>query len=121
MKKVLIVEDYESIQNLYVDAFIRAKFEVETAHSGDEALQKTKHQEFDIILLDILMLGLSGIDFLKDFDTGRHPGTTVIVVSNLDSPGIIQKAQDLGAKKYLIKSNYTPKELVEAVQKLTQA
>src|SRR5487761_1115602 len=119
MKSVLIVEDYESIKNLYAYAFMRAGFDVETADSGAVGLTKTQNREFDIIILDMLMLNFSGTDFLKSFETAKHSNTTVVVVSNLDSANVVQKAQALGAVKYLIKSQYTPDELVKAVQEIT--
>lgn len=115
-KKVLIIEDYESIKNLYASEFLRADFEVDTAESGDEGLKHTKSQEYDVIILDMLMMELSGLDFLEGFEAAEHPKTAVVVVSNLDSPDVMERAEKLGAKKYLIKSDYTPKELVEAVQ-----
>ena len=74
--------------------------------------------EFDVIVLDILMLELSGTDFLKEFDTKKHPKTKVVVVSNLDSPNVIERAKELGAIDYLIKSQYTPDQLVESVKSL---
>jgi DNA-binding NtrC family response regulator len=120
MSSVLIVEDYESIKNLYVDAFTRAGFTVDTAKSGSEGLEKTAKTEFDLIILDILMLDLAGTDFLKDFETAKHPGTKVVVVSNLDSPNVIEKAKGLGAVAYLIKSQYTPDQLVEAAKPYLQ-
>lgn len=118
MKSVLIVEDYESIKSQYTEAFEQAGFEVETAQSGSDGLEKTQHRDYDVIILDILMLQLSGIEFLEGFEAAKHPQTTVVVVSNLDSPTIVQKATDLGASKYLLKSQYTPKQLVAAVQEL---
>lgn len=116
MSSVLIVEDYQSIQDLYANAFGQAGFEVETAHSGAEGLEKVKRQDYDIIILDMLMLELSGTDFLKGFEAAKHPNTKVIVVSNLDSPKVIEKAKALGAVDYLIKSQYTPKQLVDTVR-----
>lgn len=116
MSSVLIVEDYQSIQDLYANAFAQAGFEVETAHSGAEGLEKIKDREYTVIILDMLMLELSGTDFLKGFDVDKHPHTKVVVVSNLDSPKVIEKAKSLGAVDYLIKSQYTPKQLVETVQ-----
>lgn len=118
MKSVLIVEDYENIKNLYTDAFIRAGYDVETAESGSAGFAKTQQREFDVVILDMLMLGLSGLEFMEAFEPLKHPKTKVVVVSNLDSPDIIQKAQALGAVKYLIKSSYTPKELVEVIETL---
>lgn len=118
MTSVLIVEDYQSIKDQYIVAFTHAGFEVETAHSGAEGLEKVKHREYTVIILDMLMLNLSGNDFLRGFETAKHPNTKVIVVSNLDSPKIVEKAKSLGAVDYLIKSQYTPKQLVEAAQAL---
>lgn len=120
MKHVLIVEDNTDIRGLYEDAFRRAGYEVETAYSGAEGLQKAGQQEFEIIVLDILMLELSGIDFLKGFEPVKHPTTTVVIVSNLDSQNIVQKARDLGVVNYLIKSKYTPKQLVEAIEAIVR-
>lgn len=120
MSSVLIVEDYESIKNLYTDAFLRAGYAVETAKSGAEGLEKTKHTEFDIIVLDILMLELSGTDFLKEFKAEKHPKTKIVVVSNLDSPNVIEHVKELGAVDYLIKSDYTPDQLVKEVERLTK-
>ena len=116
MKKILIVEDYESIKNLYTEAFMLAGFKVETAQSGDEGLKKTANQNYDVIVLDMLMLELSGIDFLESFETSAHPQTIVVVVSNLDSPELVQRAKKLGVQHYLVKANYTPQELVDAIQ-----
>lgn len=116
MHSILVIEDYESIKNLYADAFRSAGFKVETATSGYEGLQKTKSHHFDVIVLDILMLNLGGVDFLKGFDSTKHPNTKVIVVSNLDSPNVIEKAKSLGVTDYLIKSQYTPAQLVSVVE-----
>ncbi len=118
MQSILIVEDYESIKNIYTKAFTEAGFAVDTAHSGMEGLEKTTKKEYDVILLDILMLELSGIDFLKAFEAKKHPKTIIIVTTNLDSPGVVKKAEDLGAIKYIIKSQYTPNQLIEAVKSL---
>lgn len=124
MNSVLIVEDYESIKDQYAVAFQRAGFEVDTAHSGAEGLEKVetlkklKDREYTVVVLDILMLELSGTDFLRVFEPAKHPNTKVVVVSNLDSPNVIEKAKSLGAVDYLIKSQFTPKQLVEHIQAL---
>lgn len=116
MNSVLIVEDYQSIKDVYAVAFSQAGFEVDTARNGTEGLKKAKEgDEFTVIVLDMLMLDLSGTDFLRDFEPAKHPATKVVVASNLDSPKVIEKAKALGAAAYLIKSQYTPKQLVEFV------
>jgi DNA-binding NtrC family response regulator len=118
MTSVLIVEDYQSIQDIYAHAFRQAGFEVETARSGAEGLKKVGQREYEVIVLDMLMLELSGNDFLEGFEATKHPDTKVVVTSNLDSPKVIEKAKSLGAADYLIKSQYTPKQLVDHVQAL---
>jgi DNA-binding NarL/FixJ family response regulator len=121
MKSVLIIEDYDSIKGVYAEAFKWAGYAVETADSGDEGLKKAAQHEFDVVILDMLMLELSGLDFLREFDATKHPNTLIVVTSNLNSPSIIEKATALGARKYLIKSDHTPKEIVEIVETLKRS
>jgi DNA-binding response OmpR family regulator len=116
MSSVLIVEDYVSIKGLYAQAFSRAGFEVETAASGNEGLKKVAERDFDIIILDVLMLELSGSEFLEKFEPAKHSQTQVVVVSNLDSQDVVEKMKGLGAVDYLVKSQYTPEQLVETIQ-----
>lgn len=123
MIKILIVEDYESIKDLYQKAFKEAGFEVETAGSGAEAARIVGEEEFDLIVLDMLMLEMSGLDFLRQFAVAKAATKTkVLVVSNLDSPNIMKQAIELGADRYLLKSHYTPQQIVdEAVDVLKTA
>lgn len=123
MVKILIVEDYESIKDLYQKAFKDAGFEVESAGSGAEAARMVNEEEFDLIVLDMLMLEMSGLDFLRQFAVAKAAAKTkVMVVSNLDSPNIMKQAIELGADKYLLKSHYTPQQIVdEAVDVLKTA
>ena len=116
MPKILLVEDYESIRNVYAFAFTQAGFSVDTAGSGAEALQKVAKVEYDLICLDMVMLEFSGMEFLEIF-RAKFPNshTKVIVTSNIDSPSIMRKAAALGVSKYLIKAHFTPKQLVEMI------
>ena len=116
MSSVLIVEDYVNIKNLYSQAFTIAGFDVSTASSGNEGLKKVAERDFDVIVLDVLMLELSGSEFLEAFQAANHPQTKVIVVSNLDSQAVVEKMKALGAVDYLVKSQYTPQQVVDAVQ-----
>jgi len=118
MPKLLLVEDYESIRDVYFIALIEEGFQVDTASSGAEALDKTAHSEYDLICLDMVMLGYSGIEFLEAFRV-RNPDskTKVIILSNIDSPKIVERAKALAADQYLIKSHYTPKQLTAVICK----
>jgi CheY-like chemotaxis protein len=116
MPKILIVEDYANIQRVYETALIREGYNVTVASDGKEALELVDRYEPDLILLDLLMANVGGLEFLHEYDVPKHPHTKVIVFSNLFSPELAKEARELGANKYLIKSKYTPKELVEVIK-----
>lgn len=117
MKKILIVEDEKILAEMYRDKFILSNFEVISASSAEEAFEVLKKEKPDLILLDILLPGINGVDFLakvKDFpQTFSIP---IIAFSNYDDPETKRKAFDLGVKSYIIKTNYTPQEVVEKVK-----
>lgn len=119
MANVLITEDAEDLQFLYRAAFEKAGYRVTSAITGGDALDKVSHQHFDVIILDLLMLGMGGLDVLRQYDFKTNsPETKLVVVSNLDSPNMIEKAKDFGVDQYLTKANYTPKQVVEIVTML---
>ena len=118
MKKILIVEDEQMLSEMYQDVFSREGFEVVPAFTGQEAREVAKTEKPDFILLDILLPGDDGVAFLKkkkeDPDIASIP---VIAFSNFDDPEIRKQAFQLGVQDYLIKTNYTPQELIKKVEK----
>lgn len=116
-KKILIVEDEELLSQMYRDTFEANGFVVVTASSGQEALQLAKKEKPDFILLDILLAGENGIYFLEQRKLLKSIATIpVIAFSNFDDPNVRKSALALGAQDYLIKTNYTPQEVVSKVQ-----
>lgn len=116
MSRVLIVEDYTSIQIIFRTALEHEGYEVTVASDGQEALKLANDQTPDLILLDLLMPNVGGLEFLQTYDLTKHPETKVIVFSNLASPELGQEAKKLGAVRYLTKSKLTPKELADVVK-----
>ena len=116
MARILIVEDHPSLQKIYSIAATEAGHTCVVAKDGTEALQRAKEQDPDLILLDLLMPKVNGMEFLKDYDITKHPNTKVIVFSNMDTPFLRQQLTDMGANLYLTKSEYTPKELMDIIQ-----
>jgi CheY-like chemotaxis protein len=116
MPRILIVEDYPAIQTIYKAVLTRAGYSVTVAGDGKEALEVTASDQPDLILLDLLMAHVGGLEFLRLYNLADHPGTKVIVVSNLASPELAQEAKELGASRYLIKSRVSPKVLMAAVK-----
>ncbi len=115
MALILIVEDYPSLQKIYSAALQETGHEFLLAKDGAEALEKAAKRTPDLILLDLLMPEVNGMEFLKKFDTTKHPGTKVIVFTNMDNPTLRSQLSTLGANLYLTKSEYTPKELMNIV------
>ncbi len=115
MSKVLIVEDEKTLAQMYKEAFSQEGFDVFLANGVDEALEKTKTKNPDLILLDILLPGETGISFLiklrkLDSDIAETP---VVAFSNYDDQESKKEAFNLDAKEYLIKTENTPKEILE--------
>ncbi len=118
MAKVLVVEDYASLQKIYEKALAIKGHEVDLASDGDEALKAVGTKEYDIILLDILMPKMDGFRFLRAFKTHDHPKTKVVAFSNLASPELFQEAKELGVVKYLPKPSYTPQQVANAIDEI---
>lgn len=118
MTKILIAEDYPSIRKIFQTTLASEGYEVTVAADGQEALQLARELHPDLILLDLLMANVGGLEFLRLFKAKEHPETKVIIFSNLSSPELYDEAKELGAADYLAKSKFTPKELVAAIKEI---
>lgn len=117
MAKILIVEDDAAISNAYGLHLTKMGYEVSIAENAEKALNLAKSKP-DIILLDMLMPEMSGLDFLKSLDPKKTlPDTKIIVLSNTESPKIRADAEDYGIASYLLKIDYTPEQIGEVIKK----
>jgi DNA-binding response OmpR family regulator len=116
--KILVVEDYQGLQKAYEETFKTQNYDVRLASNGADALKLATEERFDIILLDILIPQIDGFDFLQKYDVSKHPGTQILILSNLYTNDLVNKALGLGATNYLLKSDITPKRLIEIVQEV---
>ena len=117
MKKILIVEDEKVLADMYREKFVQAEFEVVVAYDAEGGLALAKKEKPDIILLDILLPKANGIFLLEKLK--KIPSCSSIAVvafSNYDDPDMKKKAYQLGAKAYLLKTSYTPEEIVNKVK-----
>lgn len=113
--RILYIEDYPVVQMMYVEV-LRKNFDVDVASDGKEALQKIKENTYDVILLDLLLPHVSGVEFLKEYNKGGHKQTDktrVIVLSDFDNPATMKEVYELGVKDYWIKVENTPHALVD--------
>lgn len=116
-KKILVAEDDEFLRELYADILKTEGFSVETAVDGEDALQKFTQGGWDLVLLDIIMPKLSGLDVIKkakEMPSPQNPNKSVVFLTNLDKGEEIKEALLLG-NGYLIKSQITPGDLVKEV------
>ncbi len=116
-KKILLIEDEKILAEMYQDKFSQEGFEVFLAFESREGLEIAKKEKPDLIILDILLPGEDGIVFLnwlrKDPEIASIP---VVAFSNYDDPVAKNQAAELGVKDYLIKTNYTPQEIIERIK-----
>jgi len=116
--KVLIIEDNEDLNNMFKVAFESKKYDVEVSLNGMDGVTKAGEFKPDVILLDIMMPQMNGYEVLSALKNNTSFPTKVVINSNLEQEGDKEKAVNLGADLYLKKSEYTPFEVVEEVEKL---
>jgi CheY-like chemotaxis protein len=119
MAKVLIVEDDPLISRMYQKIFTFEKFEVDVAANGEEALSKVTDFNPTLILLDVMMPKMNGLQVLEQLKTMEQTkNIPVVMLTNLSGQQDAETAIAKGAVKYIIKSEYEPKEVVEMVKEV---
>lgn len=116
-QKILLIEDDELIRQMYTSELIKAGFEVVDFTTAEEGLQALQQNQFDLILLDIMLPGINGLEFLKQIK--QNPQTKelkVVLLTNLGQETIIKQGFGLGATGYLIKAAYNPDQIVQEVK-----
>ncbi|MBI2596141.1 response regulator [Candidatus Daviesbacteria bacterium] len=116
-KKVFIIEDQSFIAELYAGQLTKAGFLVKIAGDGKTGLAQLSQENFDILLLDILLPDLNGLEVLRQIRVKKiNPQMVVLLLTNLGQDTIIQEAFALGANGYLIKATLTPFQVVDEVK-----
>jgi len=119
MAKVLIVEDDPLMSRMYEKIFLFEKYEVELAHDGAEALEKARAAKPTVIMLDVMMPKMNGLQVLEKLKADPETkGIPVIMLTNLAGQQDAETALSKGAVKYLIKSEHEPKEVTDIVKEI---
>lgn len=116
-RTILIIEDDFFIRELYERQFEKEGYAIEVAPDGPEGLLKASQTKPDLILLDIMLPKLNGLDLLRTLKS--KPETKdipVILLTNLGQESVIKEGFKIGAEGYLIKSAYTPSQIIEEVK-----
>lgn len=116
MFQILIVEDDRDLNHAYSVILESQGYRVETAFNGQEALEKVKTFAPDLILLDLLMPVMGGLEFLEHYNPAKkHRDVQVLIFTNMESSAEVAAAYKLGAKRCIVKSWTAPHNLARVV------
>jgi CheY-like chemotaxis protein len=117
-KKILLIEDEEIMINLLQRKLTQAGYEVSVAKNGEEGLKVMREVKPEIILLDIIMPKMGGFEVMEEMQKDKKLAKIpVIVISNSGQPVELDRAQKLGARDWLIKTEFDPQEVIDKVKK----
>lgn len=118
-KKILLIEDDQSLHELYSEILKEEGYEIIDAYDGEEAYQHIKDQEYDLILLDYKIPKLNGIELLKKIraESPLLKLGAILILTNAGEDSLVADAISLGAKGYLVKADYTPDAIVKEIKK----
>ncbi|HDS11670.1 MAG TPA: response regulator [Candidatus Wirthbacteria bacterium] len=116
-KRILIVEDDLFIRELYQKQLEIAGYEVESAVDGMEAREKIFTNPYDLVLLDIMLPKMNGLDLLKIVKENPNTATLpMIILSNLGQDSIVERGLALGADNFIVKAEITPLEMLAVIK-----
>jgi CheY-like chemotaxis protein len=119
-KKILLVEDEEIMIDILQRKLSKEGYEIFVARDGEEGLKKMREMEPkpDLILLDIIMPKMGGFEVMEEMKKDEKlKDIPVIVISNSGQPVELDRAKKLGAKDWLIKTEFDPNEVLEKVKR----
>jgi DNA-binding response OmpR family regulator len=115
--RILLVEDNEGMALMYRRGLQHGGYAVTVARDGWEGLREIRTRNYDLVLLDLGLPGMDGLSVLtsvrQESDLQQLP---VVVITNYSEPHTINRALELGALEYLIKTNTSPATLAERVE-----
>ena len=120
-RTVLCIEDEHFISELYSRALTKAGYQVEIIADGEKALAAATTNDYDIILLDLMIPNLSGIEILRNLrDPARVPPlrSKIVITTNLEQREDVRADIEKQADGYLVKAEITPHELVDFLDKI---
>lgn len=115
-KKILFVEDEPSLQKAIGEVLTQEGFEVLNAVDGEQGLEMAEKKP-DLILLDLILPKKDGFEVLKALkENEKLKSIPVIVLTNLEGTGDVEKALELGATTYLVKANYELEDVITKIK-----
>ncbi|MBM2817692.1 MAG: phoP [Parcubacteria group bacterium] len=126
MKKILVVDDNVFFAKTISDTLPKDKYTVVTAEDGEDGLKKLQSEKPDLVLLDILMPKIDGIEFLKILQSKRKKNAgelpvPIIITSNLSNMNKISEGVSLGVKGYIVKSDENLQSIASSIEQILQS
>ncbi len=115
-KKILIIEDDRALQNALVEVLTHEGYEPVSAFDGQEGLEKAGAENPDLILLDIILPKKDGYEVLDAIKKSPQEDVPVLILTNLEEIDNVQKALDLGARTFMVKSDFSLKDIIEKIK-----
>ncbi len=117
--KLLFIEDDTDLVYIYSKAFEKDNFVVINAYNGEDGLVKAKDSLPDVILLDIMLPGMNGLDVLKELKTSSSTmSIPVILLTQLSDDTSVKEGFARQASGYLVKAFQSPTQIVQEVYKI---
>lgn len=113
---LLVADDDEYIRDIYEEVLKDAGFDVDAAINGEEAYDKISKTKYDLVMLDIMMPKMDGMEVLRKVRKDKNKAK-VVFLTNLAHDPLKQEGKSLGALAYLVKADMTPDQLVNAIKK----
>ena len=118
-KRILIIDDDPFIRKIYRERLLADGFIVDEAENGIQGLDKIESGKYDVVLLDMIMSDMTGVDVLKKIrNNDKLTNLIVVVFSALSQEGDMKEALEAGANEYIVKDKTTPREFVDILSKL---
>lgn len=118
MKKILLVEDENFIADIYARQLQQGGYNVKIVGDAPDAIKALEETSFDLMLLDILLPSMNGLELLKLWkDKNPNSLMAVLLLTNVEQDEYTSEANKLGAQGYLVKSDFTPQKVLDEVNK----
>jgi two-component system alkaline phosphatase synthesis response regulator PhoP len=112
--KILLIDDDKFLLDMYSMKFKKSGLEIDTSSNSLSALEKIRNNKYEIVLMDIIMPGMDGLELLKKVREEKLlPDSAIIMLTNQADD--FEKAKELGVDGYIIKATTIPSEVVEQV------
>jgi DNA-binding response OmpR family regulator len=115
-QKILIVEDDRALQSALLEILAQEGYETASAFDGEEGVQRAQENKPDLILLDLILPKKDGYEVLAELKKGPNKNIPVLILTNLEEIDNVQKALELGAKTFMVKSDFSLRDIIEKIK-----